>query len=167
LASNGNSYTRAVGNGGLDASDADELFAYLQQFTYVEGAHRDYLKAAIPMFGGTPVTANPAGYKFTMTPASDIASIMAAILPLEETGVRAYLGALPYITDLSIAQAAATIFSTEARHSGVISYRLGFDTGPRLMNGDKRVTPVYPAQNTFEYYLDPKTVLTKASAYFA
>ena len=168
LSANSGDYSLAIATTGLKPIDASELFNYLVQFTYVEAAHRDFLIAALAQMSAPTVSANPNGYKFTSALPSNLAKLMAsAILPLEETGVRAYLGALPYLTDLSLAQTAGTIFSTEARHSAVIGANVGIDTGPRVMNGDLRVNPAQPAQNTFEYYLKPLTVRSKASAYFA
>ena len=166
LNSNSGVYTQKVGNGGLNSSDAGALYVYLKEFAYVEAAHRDFLRVTIPTLGGTPVPPNPRGYNFGGPVAANIAAILEAILPLEETGVRAYLGALPYITNLGVAQTAATIFSTEARHSAAISYRLGIDPGPSLMKGDYKVIPAYPSQNTLEYYLPPKAVLAAASKFF-
>lgn len=167
LSQNPGSYRRRVGSGGLDADANIDGFLYLVQFSYVEAAHRDFIRAAISGGGGTPVKPNPAGYKFTSTPPATIKGLLAALLPLEETGVRAYLGALPYFNDLGLATVAGTIYSTEARHSAVIQYELGNDPGPTKMPGDLQVTPNQPSGNTFEYYLKPKTVLTRASVYFA
>ncbi len=167
LNSNSGVYTRKVGSGGLSADDTDKGFVFLKQFTYIEAAHRDFLITVLRSLGAPMVSANPRGYKFPSAPAGNIASILGKILPLEETGVRAYLGALPYLTDLGIATTAGGIYSTEARHSAVISSTLGIDPGPRPMPGDQKVTPTYPGQNTFEYFLKPQTVLTVARQFFA
>jgi hypothetical protein len=158
------SYSRKVGGGGLKNSARNEGFRYLRDFAYVEAAHRDFLRAAL---GDAAVSPNPGGYKFPAVPEANIKSILAGILPLEETGVRAYLGALPYFTDLNLAQTAGTIYSTEARHSAVIAYALNIDPGPRLMEGDIRVTAAQPSENTFEYLLEPKTVIQVAGQFFA
>ena len=167
LNANAGSYSLAISNGGLPADRTTDAFDYHVQFSYVEAAHRDFLATAIQAGGGTPVTANPNGYGFPGGPAADLHTLLVSnILPLEETGVRAYLGALPYITDLSLAQVAATIFSTEARHSAVIKYINFVDPNPNRMAGDQLVISKYPHPNTLEYFLTPTTVLTKASAYF-
>ncbi len=169
LASNASVYKLKVSLGGLNPYTAQDLFAYLVEFSYVEAAHRDFLRATIPQLGGTPTKPNPRGYKFTRPVAPNLNDIMSSILPLEETGVRAYLGAAPYLSTLGLIQVAGTIFSTEARHSGVISESLPTpaDAGPHPMPGDLKVTPSYPSPNTFEYYLKPATVVARASAYFA
>ena len=137
------------------------------QFAYVEAAHRDFLSAAISAGGGVPVAPNPNGYAFPGGPGADIHTLAVSdILPLEETGVRAYLGALPHLTDLSLAQVAGTIFSTEARHSAVLKYTAFIDPNPNRMSGDKTVIRRYPHSNTLEYFLEPTTVLKAASVYF-
>lgn len=161
------SYQRTVGGGGLTTTLTNVGYLYLLQFAYVEEAHRKFLNDAIIQNGGTPTTRNANGYKFPTPPSANIASILGQLLPLEETGVRAYLGALPYLTSLPLAVVAGGIFSTEARHSAAVAYALNIDAGPRKMNGDLAVTAGQPSENTFEYYLKPKTVLQVASVYFA
>ena len=167
LNSNPKVYSLKQGGGGLPAVPTQAGYLYLKQFAYVEAAHRDFLIAAIKAAGFTPTTANPGGYAFPTTPEYNIKSLLTAILPLEETGVRAYLGALPYLTDLGLAQTAGSIYSTEVRHSGAISILLNIYGGPNKMPGDLSVVPNPPATDTFEYYLQPKTVLSAASKYFA
>lgn len=161
-------YQLKVGGSGFNARQLATGFEYLVEFTFVEAAHREFVRAALNALGAPTVKRNPGGYKFPQTLPPDLKVILATgILPLEETGVRAYLGALPYFTDLNLAQTAGTIFSTEARHSAVISANVGIDAGPRKMPGDLRVSPKQPSENTLEYFLKPQTVLTRASQYFA
>jgi hypothetical protein len=159
-------YSLKVGGGGLSAGFTQAGYLYLKQFAYVEGAHRDFLEAAISAAGFAPAQKNPGGYKFVTAPAANIKSILTQIIPLEETGVRAYLGALPYLTDLGLAQTAGSIYSTEARHSASINYLLGLNPGPAPRPGDETVVPNPVGTNTFEYYLAPSTVIKAASAYF-
>lgn len=167
LASSSSSYSRKVGTGGLTTAKANVGYLYLVQFAYVEAAHRDFLRAAITASGGTPVTANAGGYGFPGgTPGSDIKSILTRILPLEETGVRAYLGALPYLTDLNLGVTAGGIYTTEARHSAAVRYILGEDTGPVKQSGDLQVTSKQVLGDEFEYALAPSTVISAVGAYF-
>ena len=167
LNSNPAVYKRAVAPGGLSSAFANVGFLYLQQFAYVEAAHRDFLTTAITALGATPVTANAAGYSVPGGIGTTVREILSNILPLEETGVRAYLGAVSSITAVgTYGQVAATIYSTEARHSAAISYILKKDPGPTKMSGDLQVVKDQPAGNTFEYYLTPTTVLSRASVYF-
>jgi hypothetical protein len=146
-----NSYQRAgsigagtfPGPGAAANVRADVGFLYLKQFAFVEAAHRDFLRAAITAAGGTPITRAqlaPRGFKFPNgqnNPGNTIAAMLAAILPLEETGVRAYLGAVPSISNTDFLTAAGTIYSTECRHSAAVRYLLDEnDPGP----GDFRNT---------------------------
>jgi len=163
---NPNVYQLKVGGGGLSAGFTKAGYLYLKQFAYVEGAHRDFLEAAITAAGFTPATKNPGGYYFPTEPEANIKSILKQILPLEETGVRAYLGALPYLTDLGLAQTAGSIYSTECRHSSVVNFTLGNNPGPEPETGDLTVVPNPTGTDTFEYYLAPSTVVKRASAYF-
>ena len=144
------------------------------QFAYVEAAHRDFLITALGA-NAAPVTSKSGKYKFATTdgkPGNDLVTILSNILPLEETGVRAYLGAAGFLTDNNLFQVAGTIYSTECRHSASIEYILGQDPGPRtgitgVPAGEQEVATA-PAANVFEKYLTPPTVLTAAStAYFA
>jgi hypothetical protein len=166
LSANPNVYKMKVGGGGLTAGNTAAGYLYLKQFAYVEGAHRKFLIAAIKAAGLTPTTKNSGGYAFTSPLEPNMKSILTQILPLEETGVRAYLGALPYLTDLGLAQGAGSIYSTEARHSAAVNYTLGKNAGPAQQTGDLTVVPNPNGTNTFEYYLQPKTVVAAASAYF-
>ncbi len=157
-----------VSAGTLSAGDAKDAFKYIKQFTYAESAHRDLLYTAISALGDTPVLPNPTGYRFPTAIPKSLPGILALLLPLEETGVRAYLGAVPYLEDYkSIGTVAAGIFSVEARHSAAIAENLGMDPGPRKMPGDLTVIPTYPSENTLEYYLAPATVIDRVKAYFA
>jgi hypothetical protein len=167
-------YTLGVSNGSVGAEFSAPAFIYLVQFAYVEAAHRDFLQAALGAIAN-PVRPASGRYKFATangTPGTDLGTILSNVLPLEETGVRAYLGALPYLTDLATAQTAGTIYSTECRHSASIEYILGVDPGPRrnipgVPTPEQEVQPS-AAANTFEKFLAPKAVLTAAStAFFA
>lgn len=140
-------------------------FKYLRDFAFVEATHRDFLRAAIRQLGGTPQPRNPGGYQFPGGPGTDLRTILAKVLPLEETGVRAYLGAAGFLTDFSLIQTASTIYSTEARHSAIVADAIGRAPGPVRQAGDKGVTANYPSPDTFEYFLDPPTVLNAIKPY--
>ena len=166
------SYTQTIPNGSVSSSFAFPAFLYLVQFAYVEAAHRDFLLAALGS-DARPIKPASGKYKFATsdgTPGSDLGTILNNVLPLEETGTRAYLGALPFITDLATAQTAGTIYSTECRHSASIEYILGLDPGPsRNIPGvptpEQEVQPSTSA-NTFEKFLSPAVVLNAASSAF-
>ena len=167
LAADPSVYSLQVPTGGILPKLVPAGFAYIRDFAYVEATHRDFLIMALQQMQAPVVAPNPGGYAFPGGPGGTLASILAAILPLEETGVRAYLGAAPYLTSLPLAVTAVGIYSTECRHSAAVSYILNVDTGPNKMPGDLLAAGVQPSENTFEYFLTPDVVLQRASAFFA
>ena len=167
-ADGGASYTQAVGNGSLNSQLAPIGFLYLQQYSAVEAAHRDFLRAAITAAGATPVPANPKGYNTGLTPGTDLGTILTLIRTVEETGVTAYLGAAVYLNDPVLLQVAASIYSTEARHSAAINYVLGLDTGPSGSVGGAQPEPAaqVASKNEFEYAQTPVAVLNAVKPFF-
>ncbi len=174
-------YSLGVSGGGLNATQTAVGFLYLQQYAGVEAAHRDFLRGIL---GTAAVPANANGYKANF--GTDLKSILTLISIVEEQGVRAYLGAAGFLTDLPTVQAAATIYTTEARHSAGVNYILGTNAGlnQTMNNGleigptpgaaghadqdiQGKVTPNYPAPNTFEYFNTPAQVLQNVSGFFA
>ena len=162
-----NGYTQAISSGGLSTSKAAAAFLYLVQYAYVEAAHRDFLRAALSSLGAPLAQPNPRGY--TAPFGSTLESIMNLIYTVEETGVRAYLGAAGFMTTSNNAlllTTAVAIHSTEARHSGAVGYILSKPAGPTFsgadknpLNGQNTKNPAPYSENTFQYYLDPPTVL--------
>jgi len=150
-------YALAIPGGGLPPPHPQMGFTYLQQFAAVEAAPRDFLRAAIQAGGGTPVEPHPGGYRAPF--GTDLRSILEVILLVEETGVRAYLGAAGAITDLKLTQTAAAIYSTEARHSSVIKLTLLCDPSPTRQRGDAQVTPRQQGEYDFEYFQTPGQTL--------
>lgn len=174
-------YTQAVSNGSLDTTLAPVGFLYLQQYAGVEAAHRDFLRGVL---GSAAVPANTNGYKASF--GGDLKSILTLISVVEEQGVRAYLGAAGFLTDLPTVQVASTIYTTEGRHSSGVNYILqtnaglpgtvndGTQTGPTpgaAGHADQdiagKVTPNYPSPNTFEYFNTPAQVLQNIQGFFA
>jgi len=174
-------YTQAVSNGALDPKLAPVGFLYLQQYAGVEAAHRDFLRGVL---GSAAVPANANGYKANF--GTDLKSILTLISIVEEQGVRAYLGAAGFLTDLPTVQVASTIYTTEGRHSSGVNYVLqtnaglpgtvndGTQTGPTpgaAGHADQdiagKVTPNYPSPNTFEYFNTPAQVLQNIQGFFA
>jgi hypothetical protein len=159
-------YTLAIPAGhDLPPSYADSGFTYLRQFAAVEAAHRDFLRAAIQQGGGIPVGPNPGGYHAPF--GSDLHSILKLILQVEETGVRAYLGAAYAITDLKLTQIAASIYSTEARHSAVVRFTLFQEAGPQRQLGDEQVTPRQQNEADFEFFQTPEQILKAVQPFLA
>ena len=188
-AGNASAYTLAVSPGTVTSALAPVAFLYLQQFAYVEAAHRDFLRAAIPAFGGTPVPANAKGYSAAaagLVAGATLSTILQVILTAEETGVSAYLGSAGFLTSQALVQAASSIYSTESRHSAVINLSLsnigsgalsapgpsnptGLGVQPlanakipsAFLNG---TTSVFPG--TAEFALTPKQVLAAIQPFF-
>ncbi|MDQ2799848.1 MAG: ferritin-like domain-containing protein, partial [Armatimonadota bacterium] len=158
-------YTLSVDPGGLVPQYADLGFRYLQQFAPVEAAHRDFLRAAISAGGGTPVGPNPGGYKAPF--GSTLETILHVILAVEETGVRAYLGAAGAMTDLKLIQTAASIYSTEARHSAAIKIALMRNPDPNRHHWDSEVTPRQQHDEDFEFFMTPELVIKSVTPFFA
>jgi hypothetical protein len=97
------------------ASDNAEFYAaeamYFTQIQGHENAHVAALKAAL----GSNARPEPTFVDLGYSKARDFAEVAQA---LENTGVGAYLGAVPYISDPSILSSAAAIALIEARHAG-------------------------------------------------
>jgi len=163
-ADGGASYTQVVGNGGLDPGLAAVGFLYLQQYSSVEAAHRDFLRAAISQAGATPVPANPKGYTTGLAPGADLLTILTLIRTVEETGVTAYLGAAGFLTNPVFVQVASSIYTTEARHSAGMNYILSLPTGPSGDVGGAQPAP--GAKDEFEYAQTPKAVLAGVKPFF-
>ena len=164
-ANGGASYTQAVGNGGLDPALAAVGFLYLQQYSSVEAAHRDFLRAAISSAGATPVPANPNGYSIGLAAGTDLKTILTLIRKVEETGVTAYLGAAGFLSNPTYVQVASSIFTTEARHSAGMNYILGLPTGPTGDVGGAQPKTDASADE-FEYAQTPKAVLAGVKPFF-
>ena len=166
------SYTLTIATGGLSSATAKAAFLYLVQFAYIEATHRDLLTAILAGLNAPVAQANVRGYEYTNNePGADLQTILTNLYSIEETGVRAYLGAVPALvndTNNNYAQLATSIYSTEARHSATLAYLLGKDIGPTPGVGattDLSVTGTsYPHPDTFEYYSQPADVLSKLTA---
>ncbi len=165
LDTNGSSYTLSIDPGGLSASKAAVGFGYLVQFAAVEAAHRDFLASAITADGGTPVSPNPGGYQADL--GTDLQQILEVIRNVEETGVRAYLGAAQFIKNLHTLQTAATIYSTEARHAAVINWVIGLPIGPSRERLDSVAVFDEHGDNNFEHWQTPKQILRTVAPFIA
>ena len=90
--------------------------AYATEFGDQEAEHVAALTAAIKGLGATPV-AKP---KFAF-PVSDQSSFLKLASVLENTGVGAYNGAGPSLSDKKLLTAAGSIVQVEARHAAAIN----------------------------------------------
>lgn len=158
-------YSQKVGSGSIASNLVFPAFLYLVQYSYVETAHRDFLRVVLASLGAPVVQPNPKGYTTGLTSSASLSDILKVLLIAEEEGTRAYHGAAGFMTDSTLLTNAAAIYSTECRHSAAVQYVLGNDPGPAFQAGDKNITgTVGPnlapySNNTFEYLRDPKQVL--------
>lgn len=153
--------------GNLTDAAAATGFACLLQFAAVEAAHRDFLRSILQDQGGETVSPHPGGYQFPGGVGDTLEQVLRSILPVEELGVRAYLGATGLINDFGVLTAAGTIYSTECSHSSAIRVALGEFAGPEKMPGDQRAFPLMFSEAELEYYRDPKQVIKEIAPYLA
>lgn len=86
-----------------------------------EADHVDFLTQTITGLGFEPVT--EAEYDFGDA-FEDVDAFIELAAVLENTGVQAYLGAAPAITDPTVLAAAGTIVTVEARHAAYLNQRV-------------------------------------------
>ena len=122
-------YDEALSKAGL-SGDVKKLAT---EFGDHEKQHVDALTGAIKKAGGKPVKAP--GVKF---PLSDEKSFIKLAVTFEDTGVYAYNGAAPMISNMDVLAAAGSIAQVEARHAAAIRSLAGEDPTPDAF--DKTLT---------------------------
>lgn len=105
-----------LGEADIAGATDDEAFGLLTEIRDHEAAHVETLTGVITELGGEPVA--EATYDFGY---SDAASFLEVAMALENTGVAAYAGAAPSISDEAILTAALGIHSVEARHAAYLN----------------------------------------------
>lgn len=110
-----------------------------------ESAHVDFLQTAL---GAEAFTQDDVEFDFGAALA-DQASFLATAQVLEQTGVNAYLGALPLIQARANRTAAGSIFTVEARHTAAF----------RAFNGAAE-----PVPDAFEEGLSPEQIVAAVVA---
>ena len=111
-----------------------------------EQEHVDFLTQTISDLGFAPVE----GGEFDFGDAFDsVEAFLETAQALENTGVSAYLGAAPAITDPTVLAAAGSIATVEARHAGYLN----------LLNGDS------PFPDSFDEPLTRDEVLEEAGEF--
>jgi hypothetical protein len=98
---------------------------YASKFGAEEAAHVSALTAAIKKLGGTPVK-KP---QFVF-PVTDESSFLKLASTLENTGVGAYNGAAPMLSDKQVLAAAGSIVQIEGRHAAAIDLLIGMSPTP-------------------------------------
>jgi len=115
-------------NGYLDAT------SYFIMIREIENAHVAFLQNIITQRGGTPVAL--CTYNFNVTNVIDFVNISRT---LENTGVKAYDGAINRISDPNLILYAATIATVEARSSSFLNKLSGYVPFPNIT--DPTLTP--------------------------
>lgn len=129
-------YTRAVASGALTGT-------VLEIATAVRDHEQDHVDALQGLLGSEAFDEDDVEFDFGDA-VSNQAAFLALAETLEQTGTRAYIGAIGIITDKGIRTTAASIATIEARHTSVI----------RALNG--RPDPV---PEPFETPLAPEAVI--------
>ncbi len=105
--------------------NAASVQAALGEIRDHEKAHVAALTETITSLGGTPV--EEATYDFGY---DDLSGFLTVAQALENTGVAAYAGAAPFISDDAILAAALGIHSVEARHAAYLNLQNGDSAFP-------------------------------------
>jgi rubrerythrin len=118
---------------------------YLRTIQEHEQAHVDFLTSAIEDNGGTPV--GPASeYDFAAPLEADsidsVVQFAAVAQVLESTGVDAYAGAAPEISNAAFVPPALQIHSVEANHAAYLRNLNGDDPMPAAFNEAKSIDTV-------------------------
>jgi len=130
----------------LEIDLGDELATLATEFGGHEQQHVDGLVATVEELGGPPAE-RP---RFTF-PLADRADFEKLAVTLEDTGVSAYNGAAPAISDKRILAAAGGIVQVEARHAATLRLAVGED----------------PSPDTFEPALERERVLSAVQPFIA
>jgi rubrerythrin len=133
---NSSDYTR---NGFADASK------YLIVVREHENAHVQYLRMTITQRKGTPVPV--CSYNFTVNNVSQFIQTAGA---LENTGVKAYNGAIGTISDPDLILAAATVATVEARHAAYLNQLQNLVPFPNTTDETLTPTQVAAALTAFQ-----------------
>ena len=148
----------------LGVATTDPVREYVEKFGKVENQHRDFLIGAIKAANGGKTILDGAlkGASFSFGTALDTkASILDFLITVEDTGVKAYLGAIPSFTPGSAyLPTAAAIQGTEARHTAALIVIKNLTTGTT-----NSPAPLYTANNGIDTNLAPQTVLNAVSQY--
>jgi rubrerythrin len=119
-----------------DAFSGAQL-ANLKRIRSHEVTHVETLKDVIKSLGGRPVP--PSTYNFKKTAFTTKSKFLSVAQFLENTGVKAYDGAIAHIEAAALLRAGATIATVEARHASYLNFINGDVPFPQAFD-----TPVAP-----------------------
>ncbi len=144
---------------GLSLDEPDVFF--INQFASVEAEHRDFLRHSLNgLIDGIAV--RPYKYDFGMENKSR-ADVLDLLITVEDTGAKAYLGAVPYLHSRAFITAAAAIQGTEARHTATLTAIQNVLYPPAA--GPKPVAPLASDNNGIEKPIAPDDVLAQVSPF--
>src|SRR5215210_4560129 len=118
----------------LDGTEVRREFVLIREH---EQTHVATLKKVIRSLGGTPVPA--CTYNFGKTAFTSVGKFVSVARFLENTGVKAYDGAIAHIEAAILLRAGATIATVEARHASYLNLVNGTVPFPRAF--DQPVAP--------------------------
>jgi len=99
------------------------VYEYLMTLAAQEAVHSSAINATLIGRGWPPV--QPCTYSFPSGVFTDVNTLLGFLSTVEQVGVSAYDGAVPYLSDPALLEFAATIATVEGRHSAFINAVLG------------------------------------------
>ncbi len=160
LTTGGNQNSLGLQINGLGISTSEEDVHYTQLFGRVEVEHRNFLDTALgtaSILRSAPF--NTAKFDFGINNLNR-RGVLDLLYTLEQTGVGAYLGAIPFFATNTYLLPAGGIQATEARHTAVIAAVYN-----KLYGVSKQVAPLYNQNNGIDALVAPDTVLAAASQF--
>jgi hypothetical protein len=118
-----------------DTDSATAIRVALEEIRDHEEAHVQALSDTITQLGGTPVEEGEYDFGY----GDDLDAFLQTAQALENTGVAAYAGAAPSISDPALLATALGIHSVEARHAAYLNLRNGLSAFPEAV--DAPLTP--------------------------
>lgn len=146
---------------GLGLTDSNAAVLYTRRFAIVENQHRDFLIGALgpdALINKAPFSTLKFDFKIQTL---DLRGVVALVLLAEQTGVQAYIGAIPSFKTKTFLQTAAAIQGTEARHTAALTA-----ISNRLFGETKPTAPQANENNGIDAPLAPDTVLAAVSPFF-
>jgi rubrerythrin len=125
----------------------EPIYGNLTDIGEHEAAHVETLEAVIEDLGGTPV--EKAEYEFGTMQANNPTAFFETAVALENTGVAAYAGAAPSISNDDLLSAALSVHSVEARHAAYLNRLNGADPFPNAFDEAKSMDEVLEVASQF------------------
>jgi rubrerythrin len=123
-----------------------EVAGYVKTFGDEEQEHVDALKSTISDMGGKPVDAPGVDFGDAFSSADKLIPLA---ITFEDTGVSAYNGAAPMISNKDLLATAGSIVQVEARHAATIRFAAGEDPAPDAFDPTMTMDEVLNAVQPF------------------